>query len=42
MEIEAALGQTWETTEYLGNIPATALALYAEAGAKENHAAFRI
>ena len=41
-EIEAALAETWQATEYLGNIPATALALYAEAGAEENHVAFRI
>ena len=41
-EIDAALAETWETTGYLGNIPAIALAVYAEAGAEENHAAFRI
>jgi hypothetical protein len=41
-EIEVASAETWQSTEYLGNVPATALALYAEAGAEENHAAFRI
>ena len=34
-EIDAALAETWETTGYLGNIPAIALAVYAEAGAEE-------
>jgi hypothetical protein len=41
-EIGAALAETWQATEYLGNIPAIALALYAEADAEEHHAAFRI
>jgi hypothetical protein len=41
-DLDAALESTWHTTQYLGNLAATALALYAAAGEADNYAAFRI
>jgi hypothetical protein len=40
--LAAALSDTWRRTKYLGNLAATALALYAVAGQPEGHAAFRL
>jgi len=40
--VATALADTWRTTRYLGNVAAAALALYAEAGNAEHHAAFRL
>ena len=41
-DIDQALTESWRTTGYLGNLAATALALYAEAGAADRYAAFRL
>jgi hypothetical protein len=41
-DIDQALTDSWRATEYLGNLAATALALYAEAGAADHYAAFRL
>jgi hypothetical protein len=41
-DIDAALADTWRTTGYLGNLAATALALYASAAVTDGHAAFRL
>jgi hypothetical protein len=41
-DIGRALTDSWRATEYLGNLAATALALYAEAGAADHYAAFRL
>jgi hypothetical protein len=41
-EIDDALRETWRVTRYMGNLASTALALYAEAGAADRYAAFRL
>jgi len=41
-EIDTALTHTWRATQYLDNLAATALAVYATLGATEDYAAFRI
>ena len=41
-DLESALAQTWHSTRYLGNLAATALALYASAAAPDHYAAFRL
>ena len=40
--VAAALADTWRITRSSGNVAAAALALYAEAGNAEHHAAFRL
>jgi hypothetical protein len=41
-DLESALAQTWHSTRYLGNLAATALALYASAAGPDHYAAFRL
>jgi hypothetical protein len=41
-DLESALAQTWHSTRFMGNLAATALALYASASTPDHYAAFRL
>jgi hypothetical protein len=41
-ELGAVLAQTWHSTQYLGNLAATALALYTSTSGANHYAAFRL